>query len=549
MNRLFTIWCAGALMCMTGMAQAQSTASRSDSPKNAAKLFVVAIGVSNYADEFWTPLKFPVADARTFASRVGENTGMDSEVFLLTNEDASRDKVIRTLSAIAKRAKSDDVIVVYVSAHGTLIPAGSGELEQAVVLSASGRDDVGSTGLPHDVLLQSMDRIGTRRKLVILATCHSGLGKSRLAPRVQELLAGTKGTRVTIDQVSEGTLLLAASAKGETAREDEKLGGDIYTHFFLEGLKVNDRNRDGAVSALEAHDYARDRTWTFTKGKQRPTVDARLIGDADVPLVGRRSGKGLPVLEAWSDSFRDFSVRVNGGTKGRLPTGLPMRSGNNLVELIPPGTDPEDSNARSIKRFNVAASNGERVTLEEIVAPQPWRVGGGLQQTYFRDRSTKRLLGSGFSNDGFISAERVFTAWSVGVELSTNESRTREIAPSLRSKTDMSRALVTTTWTLQLPHSFTASAELGAGWVLLKNRISDDETSIAINADGFSSRVGAEIGLKLPSNARFFIGAGYRSEILAADETNLIDRKTIDIGGHQLRFGVQFPLGGKARPL
>lgn len=42
-----------------------------------------------------------------------------------------------------------------------------------------------------------------------------------------------------MSEASEGTLILAASAKGEAARESDRLQGGIYTHYLLEaGMKT-----------------------------------------------------------------------------------------------------------------------------------------------------------------------------------------------------------------------------------------------------------------------------------------------------------------------
>ncbi len=81
-------------------------------------------------------------------------------------------------------------------------------------------------------------------------------------------------------------MVFAACDWGETAREDEGLKNDIYTHFLIEGLNGSaDRNIDGAVTATEAHDYARRRTYALHRG-----AAAALGGDSG---GGRGSGGAL----------------------------------------------------------------------------------------------------------------------------------------------------------------------------------------------------------------------------------------------------------------
>ena len=120
--------------------------------------------------------------------------------------------------------------------------ARSGDLEKVIVLNNTKYRSLSKTGLSHRRLLKEVDKISSAKKLMIFATCHSGIGKSKLPPEVQELLATSKGTVQPIDDVSEGFIILSASTKGETAREDDRLRADIYTHFFLQGLQVNDHS-------------------------------------------------------------------------------------------------------------------------------------------------------------------------------------------------------------------------------------------------------------------------------------------------------------------
>ena len=106
----------------------------------------------------------------------------------------------------------------------------------------------------------------------------------------QRELAGVKAGFFVrpIEEVSRASVVLAASDWGETAREDAKLENDIYTHFFVEALRIGaDRNGDGAVTVSEAHDYARRMTYEYTNGRQRPSAETAEVGADPIVLVGR----------------------------------------------------------------------------------------------------------------------------------------------------------------------------------------------------------------------------------------------------------------------
>src|SRR5690606_30484662 len=123
------------------------------------------------------------------------------------------------------------------------------------------------------------------------------------------------------------------------------------------------------------------------RGRQRPTADARLIGDADVPLRGTRQRSGLPVLEAYDEDLAGFEVEVKGQTKGRLPMAFPLEPGTNTVSLYAPGT------GKRLATYELAATRGEVVTLEEMMAPPPveLKVSGGSER--WLDSAFSRLAG------------------------------------------------------------------------------------------------------------------------------------------------------------
>lgn len=351
-----------------------------------SRTYVVTIGVDEYQDSFWPSLRWSIKDANKFAQELRAD-GRDVVAVSLLGKNATLANVRKALRAISREAGAQDVLVVYLTGHGTLDET-TGGLGQYFVTYDTDSKNIDKTALGHDELRKLVDGNLARRKLVVLATCHSGLGKSKLSPHVQQLLAGSKGAPPLLEDVSEGALILAAAARGETAREDDRLSGDVYTYFFLEGLRTNDRNQDGAVSALEAHDYARDRTYTYSKGAQRPTAEAKFIGDADVVLRGRKKSAGAPVLQAYEDSMKGFSVRANGRTKGSLPTAIALEPGTNEVEILPP------DKGGTVQRYRVNVSSGETIQLADLLAPQPWYAVAGFVTGFWYDPVVQKLSGS-----------------------------------------------------------------------------------------------------------------------------------------------------------
>lgn len=266
-------WC-----CNTQVWAADVLVPAASITTNSGRVFVISIGIDSYADGFWPTLRWAAADARRVGERFARGAAEEVARFVLINDVANVRNIRATLASVAAQATRADTVILYVSSHGTLAQTPSGDLERVIVSHDTRQDALLATGLGQSELNIWLDNVAARKKLMMFATCHSGEGKSRLSDSVRALLGTPKGSLVSLADVSEGALILAAAAKNETALEDDRLQGDVYTHFVLEALDTHDRNKDGVVSALEAHDYARDRTWHYTQGRQRPTANARFVG-------------------------------------------------------------------------------------------------------------------------------------------------------------------------------------------------------------------------------------------------------------------------------
>lgn len=351
------------------------------------RYYIISIGINEYEDSFWPGLKWPKRDAVAVSNSFGKET--DSQVVNISvlNENATLNNVVRILTDIKGEATGADTVILYVSGHGSLAIRPDGDVEPVAVMHDSQNDDLIYTGLSHTYLKTWLDGLAARKKMIIMATCHSGLGKSRVPAAVQNLLARRKGQVVSLADVSEGSLILAAAAQGEAALEDDVLEGDVYTHFLLEALSNYDRNRDGMVSALEAHDYAREQTWIHSKGKQRPTADVRLIGDADIALAGRKLNPAFPLLEAYDESLAGYVLEVD-RIKGRLPHAFVLNPSGSRVRLYAPGSE------EPLGHYAVNLSKGERIDLHQVISYRPLMFAGQLYHYRWQQDHWQSLSGN-----------------------------------------------------------------------------------------------------------------------------------------------------------
>ncbi|MBK8010853.1 MAG: caspase family protein [Deltaproteobacteria bacterium] len=304
-------------------------------PSQGRRLALV-VGIDTFADSAWPSLEFATKDARDVQRALEK----DFDEVRTIEGVATKGRVEAALAELAEATTSDlDTVVVYFSTHGTLAYDDRGKLVQVLVLEDTTQASPLRTGLTYEALTTTLEGMRASQKLVILAACHSGAGKSKLNAALASELRGLKAPFFPepSPMSGEGQVILAASAFGETAREDRRLQNDIYTHFLLEALdRPFDLDGDGAVTALEAHDYARRATIEFTGGKQRPTLTAEIIGVDPVILRGKRVRDGRPMIAALSNAFFGARLEIDGIDKGVLPGAFIVNSGSRKVRVIHP---------------------------------------------------------------------------------------------------------------------------------------------------------------------------------------------------------------------
>ncbi len=385
----------------------------------AGRRFALLVGIDAASDERWRPLKFAAKDARDFAAALGPTspTGFTSTRVLTEPRDTTREALRREVRAFAALAtRPEDTLLVYVSAHGTLDHDAHGELKRYLVTSDAEFHRVSQTALEVDELLQSLGASASRRRVVVLATCHSGGGKSMLNEAMAAELASTKGTAVPpLELASRASLVFSASDRGEVAREDETLGNDVYTHFFIEALGgAGDRNGDGAVAATEAHDYARRRTWAFSGGRQRPAAEIVEVGADPVLLTGHLRGAGQPELFSYAARLDGFTLKVDDDDKGELPGGAAVTPGAHTIELTKGG--------EVLLRDELVVRDGERVDLDTLTRRREPNttlslVGGGLG--FIDTASRQQLLPAVAAVGGSVRVDRVgFEPLSLSADVS-----------------------------------------------------------------------------------------------------------------------------------
>ncbi|MFQ5559785.1 MAG: caspase family protein [Nitrospinota bacterium] len=304
-------------------------------PAGKGRKLALLIGVGSYKDTHWNPLKYPESDVAKLKA-VLEKSGNFDEVFTLKGSDATRANILIGMEQLRKINKGkDDILTIYFSGHGTLDRDQFGNLSQYFVSHDAQMDSIAETAISMKKIFNIFDNYPSEKKVLILASCYSGAGKSVLRNDILTEIKSTKSPLSNIlpplEQVSKASIILSSSTMGDVSYENEELKGDIYTHFFIEGLTTGDANQDGAVTATEAHSHARYSTYLYTKGKQKPAMYYSIEGKDPINLSGEFNQNGKPVIYDYSDKYTAVDVLIDGNVKGQLPGSIPVEPGTHNI--------------------------------------------------------------------------------------------------------------------------------------------------------------------------------------------------------------------------
>lgn len=278
-----------------------------ESQRKKVTLWVLAIGVSQYADERIN-LEYADNDAEVIARMLATQRGvLFQEVYsrVLVNEQATREEILRAMSEFLGQASSQDVVLIFMAGHG--LQDRQTQTYYFVPHNANARNLI-YNGLPMPMFDEACKRIQSHvDKLVIwLDTCHAGA-----------LTVSARGVDTGEDlaealEKAQGRYLLSASMAGEESLENEnfRLEGEerahgAFTYSLLRGLSGRAADDSGVIWLSDLFSHVSKEVPVLTTGQQHPHGD---IQGTNLPLfvVGGEPAAGgqaaasipLPILTA-----------------------------------------------------------------------------------------------------------------------------------------------------------------------------------------------------------------------------------------------------------
>jgi len=243
-------------------------------PVPSRRLFLLAVGVSNYGD---TNLNLDSAaiDAREVVEFFGRMKGLlfeEVKSVKLIDADAGSNRIIDAIREIGRRSTDRDLVIIFLAGHGVR------DLKDQFFFLCHGgrRSELPARALSWIDFRQALLSLRAGNVLLLLDACHSG---SLFRPEEEF---------VTHDNLAEGMTgitVYAACRGNESSSEFPKLGG-VFTQSFLSGLHgsaCSAGSRDGRITLFQAERYVSDLVPRITGNRQHPVILER-ERVTDIPL-------------------------------------------------------------------------------------------------------------------------------------------------------------------------------------------------------------------------------------------------------------------------
>lgn len=170
---------------------------------------------------------------------------------MLTNQNASKDRVLRALTQSFSKAGKQDLVLFYFSGHG--IQNGFCTYDTNC---AYGRY------ITYDDLKRIYSQCKANRKLIFADACYSGAIRGE-----------SKSQSPKNSFANQHLLCFLSSRTNETSMERPGMDNGFFTTCLLEGLQGKaDRNGDHRITARELFDYVHPNVVRISDDWQHPVM-------------------------------------------------------------------------------------------------------------------------------------------------------------------------------------------------------------------------------------------------------------------------------------
>jgi tetratricopeptide (TPR) repeat protein len=279
-----------------------------------ADKWAVVVGISNFANPNIN-LKYAAKDATDFRNfLISKEQFQPDHVRLLTDKNATKENIIAQLGKawLGKVASKDDLVVLYISSHGTGPQADDGGFN-FLVAQDTDPNKLHSTGIPMQWLTSIIgEQVPSNRVVMIMDVCHSaaaapGSGAKELyrsderpvtsaqANANSAATANASGVDAQKIQLKDGQSALCSSLADQVSWESKTYPNSVFTKKLIEALQVKGKQ----TTLTDAYAYLKDAVESEVL-RDRASVQTPILntkkwtgGDAILAVKPTKPRKGI----------------------------------------------------------------------------------------------------------------------------------------------------------------------------------------------------------------------------------------------------------------
>jgi hypothetical protein len=264
MHRLLIIL---AIISMIGPADSRATVFQ----PGYSTSYALIVGINTY--DHWPHLEYAAQDAAAVAAFLKQK---DFHVFILTNQEATKQNILRQLERIRQSVDVNSRVLFYFAGHGQTEDLPGGRERGYIVPADADAYDWQGTMLSMDQLNRRIKLFRAKHVLLAFDSCYSGLGLTRSIKR------HPKQDSVYIRKMmhTRSIQILTAGSRSEQALEAE--GHGLFTDHLLAALDgAADINADGHITATEIYATVRPSITKQSHSRQTPQF-GYIEGNGDI---------------------------------------------------------------------------------------------------------------------------------------------------------------------------------------------------------------------------------------------------------------------------
>jgi WD40 repeat protein len=270
-------------------------------------LYALVIGVSDFANSKMN-LKFPNADAHAISNALelgAQNLFPDRYcIYTIISDSTStpnKENIKKVFDEIAKKANSEDILVLYIAGHGINT---NGEFYFLTADAKSANSDayqdiqiLQSTAISTSEWVEWINSIPALKQVMIIDACGSGKA-------VENLLSSRDiepSQRKAIDRMKDrtGMFILSGCAADAYSYESSQYGHGLLTYTLLQGMKGAALNEEEYLDVASLFNYSREVVPQLAEGIGGTQVPQMLIpknGSFDIGQLKQNDQIKIPLM-------------------------------------------------------------------------------------------------------------------------------------------------------------------------------------------------------------------------------------------------------------